>query len=462
MDYLNEYNRWLSSDKVDEKTKEELKNYDEETKKLYFHGFLSFGTAGLRGVMAAGTNAMNVYTVAHATQGLSDLVNAEKRADDGVVIAYDSRNNSELFAKTAAEVLCGNGIKTYLFESLRPTPVLSFAVRYLKCAAGVNITASHNPKQYNGYKAYWEDGAQLAPALADKVSSYMSRVDILDGIKKTPLDKAEKQGILKYIGEDVDKPYLDAVEAQLIDRQTVAHAADLGIVYSPLNGAGYQMVPEILRRIGIKNLHIVPEQAEPDGEFPTTPFPNPEFKQVFEPGIKIADRIGSDLIIATDPDADRMGIAVRQKDGQFVTLTGNQQGALLIEYIITALKNTGKYPKHPYVIKSFVSTELAAKIARDNGCECYDVFTGFKYIGEKMNMTENDGTDTHFLLGFEESCGYLRGTYARDKDAVVAAMLICEAAAYYSQQGKNLYDAMQDIYKKYGYYREATDSAYME
>ena len=462
MDYLNEYNRWLSSDKVDEKTKKELENYDEETKKLYFHGFLSFGTAGLRGIMAAGTNAMNVYTVAHATQGLSDLVNAENRAEDGVVIAYDSRNNSELFAKTAAEVLCGNGIKTYLFESLRPTPVLSFAVRYLKCAAGVNITASHNPKQYNGYKAYWEDGAQLAPALADKVSAYMSKVDILDGIKKLPLEEAKKQGILKYIGEDVDKPYLDAVEAQLIDRETVAHAADLKIVYSPLNGAGYKMVPEILKRIGIKNLHIVPEQAEPDGEFPTTPFPNPEFKQVFEPGIKIADKIGSDLIIATDPDADRMGIAVRQKDGQFVTLTGNQQGALLIEYIITALKRTGRYPKHPYVIKSFVSTELAAKIARDNGCECYDVFTGFKYIGEKMNMTENDETDTHFLLGFEESCGYLRGTYARDKDAVVAAMLICEAAAYYSQQGKNLYDAMQDIYKKYGYYREATDSAYME
>ncbi len=462
MDHIAEYNRWLSSDKVDEKTKKELQGYDGEKIKLYFHGFLSFGTAGLRGVMAAGTNAMNVYTVAHATQGLSDLINALDRAADGAVIAYDSRNNSKLFAETAAQVLCGNGIKTYLFESLRPTPVLSFAVRYLKCAAGVNITASHNPKQYNGYKAYWEDGAQLAPALADKVSAYMSRVDVLDGIKKMMLDEAQNKGILIYIGEDVDEPYLQAVEAQLIDRETVSHASDLSIVYSPLNGAGYKMVPEILRRIGIRNLRIVPEQAEPDGEFPTTPFPNPEFKQVFEPGIRIADEIGSDLIIATDPDADRMGIAVRQKNGEFVTLTGNQQGALLVEYIITALKHTGKYPKHPYIIKSFVSTELAAKIAKVNGCDCYDVFTGFKYIGEKVNATENDETDTHFLLGFEESCGYLRGTYARDKDAVVASMLICEAAAYYSQKGKNLYDAIQEIYEKYGYYREATDSVVME
>ena len=462
MEYQKEYERWLLSDKISDECKKELKEYDEEQKKLYFHGYLSFGTAGLRGVMAAGTNAMNVYTVAHATQGLAALINAEGRADDGVVIAYDSRHNSELFAKTAAEVLCGNGIKTYLFDALRPTPVLSFAVRYLKCVAGVNVTASHNPKQYNGYKAYWEDGAQLAPSLADKVSDYMSRVDIIDGIKKMPLDTAINKGILKYINKEIDEPYMDAVIAQLVDKNAVAHASELGIVYSPLNGAGYKMVPEILSRIGIKNLRIVPEQAEPDGDFPTTPYPNPEFKQVFEPGIKIADEIGSDLIIATDPDADRMGIAVRNKDGEFVTLTGNQQGALLIEYIINALKRTGKYPKHPYIIKSFVSTELAAKIARDNGCDCYDVFTGFKYIGEKMNEKEDDETDTHFLLGFEESCGYLRGTYARDKDAVVASMLICEAAAYYSLQGKTLYDAMQDIYAKYGFYREATDSVYME
>ena len=462
MEYNKEYIKWMNSDKVSEETKKELRSYDEETRKLYFHDFLSFGTAGLRGVMAAGTNAMNVYTVGHATQGLADLINSEGRGNDGVVIAYDSRHNSKEFADVTAQVLCANGIKTYLFGSLRPTPVLSFAVRYLRCAAGVNITASHNPKQYNGYKAYWDDGAQLSPAQADKVSAFMRRVDVLDGVRRADLRDAEKKGLLVYVGDDADARYLDAVTAQLIDRDAVAAASGLRVVYSPLNGAGYRMVPQILKRIGVRNVRIVPEQAEPDGDFPSTPFPNPEFLQVFEPGIKLADSIGSDLIIATDPDADRMGVAVRKKDGTFTVLTGNQQGALLTEYIIDALKRTGKYPAHPYIVKSFVSTELAAKIARENGCECYDVFTGFKYIGEKINETEDDKTDTHFLLGFEESCGYLRGTYARDKDAVVAAMLICEAAAYYSLQGKTLYDAMQDVYAKYGCYREATDSIYME
>lgn len=462
MEYNKEYIRWMESDKVDENTKKELSSYDEDKNKLYFHGFLSFGTAGLRGIMAAGTNAMNVYTVAHATQGLADLINSENRAGDGVVIAYDSRHNSKLFASVTASVLCGNGIKTYLFDSLRPTPVLSFAVRYLRCAAGVNITASHNPKQYNGYKAYWDDGAQLSPALADRVSEFMSRVDVLDGVKRADPADAVSSGLLVYVGEDVDRPYLEAVRSQLIDSESVAAASGLRVVYSPLNGAGYRMVPRILDSIGVKNVRVVPEQSEPDGDFPTTPFPNPEFIQVFEPGIRLANEIGSDLIIATDPDADRMGAAVRKSDGEFTVLTGNQQGALLTEYIISALKRTGAYPAHPYIIKSFVSTELAAKIARENGCECYDVFTGFKYIGEKMNELEDDETDTHFLLGFEESCGYLRGTYARDKDAVVASMLICEAAAYYSLQGKTLYDAMQDIYEKYGCYREATDSVYME
>ncbi len=462
MEYNKEYIRWMESDKVDENMKKELSSYDEDKKKLYFHGFLSFGTAGLRGIMAAGTNAMNVYTVAHATQGLADLINSENRAGDGVVIAYDSRHNSKQFASVTASVLCGNGIKTYLFDSLRPTPVLSFAVRYLRCAAGVNITASHNPKQYNGYKAYWDDGAQLSPALADRVSGFMSRVDVLDGVKRADPADAVSSGLLVYVGEDVDRPYLEAVRSQLIDSESVAAASGLRVVYSPLNGAGYRMVPRILDSIGVKNVRVVPEQSEPDGDFPTTPFPNPEFIQVFEPGIRLANEIGSDLIIATDPDADRMGVAVRKSDGEFTVLTGNQQGALLTEYIISALKRTGAYPAHPYIIKSFVSTELAAKIARENGCECYDVFTGFKYIGEKMNELEDDETDTHFLLGFEESYGYLRGTYARDKDAVVASMLICEAAAYYSLHGKTLYDAMQDIYEKYGCYREATDSVYME
>ena len=459
MEYIKEYERWLQ--RADEDTKKALLALTEKEKELFFHGNISFGTAGLRGTMDPGTNAMNVYTVARATQGLADLIIEEGRAGDGVVIAYDSRNNSALFARTAAEVLCANKVKTYLFESLRPTPVLSFSVRYLKCAAGINITASHNPKQYNGYKAYWDDGAQLSPALADKVSSYIEKTDIFDGVKKAGLEQAEADGILIMIGEDVDRVYLQNVREQMIDQEAVKKAADLNVIYSPLNGTGYRLVPEVLRSIGIKNIHIVPEQAEPDGDFPSTPFPNPEFPQVFEAGIVIADRVGADLLIATDPDADRLGVTVRSKDG-FVTLSGNQIGVILLEYIIDALRRTGKLAKHAYAVKSFVSTELAARIARKNGVEMYDVFTGFKYIGEKMNELEDKENGVEFILGFEESNGYLRGTYARDKDAVVAAMLVCEAAAYYSGTGMTLYDVLLHIYEKYGQFLDYVDSVYME
>ena len=459
MEYIKEYERWLQ--RADEETKKALLALSEKDKELFFHGNISFGTAGLRGTMNPGTNAMNVYTVARATQGLAELIISEGRADDGVVIAYDSRINSALFAKTSAEVLCGNGVKTYLFESLRPTPVLSFSVRHLKCAAGINITASHNPKQYNGYKAYWDDGAQLSPALADKVSSYIANTDIFDGVKKADLGDAEKSGLLVMIGEDVDSVYLENVREQMIDPDAVKKAADLNVIYSPLNGTGYRLVPELLRSVGINNLHVVPEQAEPDGEFPSTPFPNPEFPQVFEAGIRIADRVGADLLIATDPDADRLGVTVRGKDG-FVTLTGNQIGAILLEYIITALRRTGRLAAHAYAVKSFVSTELAAKIARDNGVTMYDVFTGFKYIGEKITELEDKENGVEFILGFEESNGYLRGTYARDKDAVVAAMLVCEAAAYYAGLNMTLYDALRQIYEKYGYYLDFVDSIYME
>lgn len=459
MEYIKEYERWLQ--RADEDTKKALLALTEKEKELFFHGNISFGTAGLRGTMDPGTNAMNVYTVARATQGLADLIIEEGRAGDGVVIAYDSRNNSALFARTAAEVLCGNKVKTYLFESLRPTPVLSFSVRYLKCAAGINITASHNPKQYNGYKAYWDDGAQLSPALADKVSSYIEKTDIFDGVKKADLEQAEADGILIMIGDDVDRVYLQNVREQMIDQEAVKKAADLNVIYSPLNGTGYRLVPEVLRSIGIKNIHIVPEQAEPDGDFPSTPFPNPEFPQVFEAGIVIADRVGADLLIATDPDADRLGVTVRSKDG-FVTLSGNQIGVILLEYIIDALRRTGKLAKHAYAVKSFVSTELAARIARKNGVEMYDVFTGFKYIGEKMNELEDKENGVEFILGFEESNGYLRGTYARDKDAVVAAMLVCEAAAYYSGTGMTLYDVLLHIYEKYGQFLDYVDSVYME
>ena len=459
MEYIKEYERWLQ--RSDEATKKELLEMSDADKELYFHGNISFGTAGLRGTMNPGTNAMNVYTVARATQGLAELIISEGRSEDGVVISYDSRNNSELFARTSAEVLCGNGVKTYLFESLRPTPVLSFSVRYLRCAAGINITASHNPKQYNGYKAYWDDGAQLSPALADKVSSYISKTDIFDGVKKADLLQAEKSGLLVRVGEDIDRVYLQNVREQLIDPEAVKSAEDLNVIYSPLNGTGYRLVPEVLRSIGIKNLYIVPEQAEPDGDFPSTPFPNPEFPQVFEAGKLIADRVGADLLIATDPDADRLGVTVRGGNG-FVTFSGNQIGCILLEYIITALKRTGRLAPHAYAVKSFVSTELAAKIAKANGVAMYDVFTGFKYIGEKMNELEDKENGVEFILGFEESNGYLRGTYARDKDAVVAAMLVCEAAAHYASLGMTLYDVLLQIYEKYGHFLDAVDSVYME
>ena len=465
MGYMENYNRWLTSDKTDEATKAELiaiKDNDEEIK-LRFYQSLQFGTAGLRGTMNAGTNAMNVYTVTQATQAIATLIKEEGKAamERGVAIACDSRNNSELFSKCAAEVLSANGIKVFIFESLRPTPVLSFAIRHLNCIAGINITASHNPKEYNGYKAYWDDGAQLPPEHAQKVSDIIAVTDIFDGVSSIPFEDGIKNGLIKIIGEEVDAAYLENVYAQAIDTEMIKEMADdIKIVYTPLHGAGYKLVPRVIDMLGFKNLYMVKEQSEPDGNFPTTPFPNPEFKDVFNPGIKLAKEIGSDLIIATDPDADRVGIAVRVGD-DFVTMTGNQVGAILLEYIITALKNTGKMPNGAYAVKSFVSTELVSKIAAVNGVKLYNVFTGFKYIGEVIKREEKPG-EAEFLLGFEESYGYLRGTYARDKDAVVGTMLICEVAAYYKKRGMTLYDAMQEIYNKYGFYRDGVDNITMK
>ena len=465
MGYMENYNRWLTSDKTDEATKAELiaiKDNDEEIK-LRFYQSLQFGTAGLRGTMNAGTNAMNVYTVTQATQAIATLIKEEGKAamEIGVAIACDSRNNSELFSKCAAEVLAANGIKVFIFESLRPTPVLSFAIRHLNCIAGINITASHNPKEYNGYKAYWDDGAQLPPEHAQKVSDIIAVTDIFDGVSSIPFEDGIKNGLIKIIGEEVDAAYLENVYAQAIDTEMIKEMADdIKIVYTPLHGAGYKLVPRVIDMLGFKNLYMVKEQSEPDGNFPTTPFPNPEFKDVFNPGIKLAKEIGSDLIIATDPDADRVGIAVRVGD-DFVTMTGNQVGAILLEYIITALKNTGKMPNGAYAVKSFVSTELVSKIAAVNGVKLYNVFTGFKYIGEVIKREEKPG-EAEFLLGFEESYGYLRGTYARDKDAVVGTMLICEVAAYYKKRGMTLYDAMQEIYNKYGFYRDGVDNITMK
>ena len=462
--YLDNYNRWLNSDKLTEAEKAELLSIkdDDAEIQLRFTDYLSFGTAGLRGTMKVGMNAMNIHTVAYATQGLAQLILEEGRAKDGVAIAYDSRNNSELFAKTAARVLAAANIPAYLFDELRPTPELSFALRELGCVAGINITASHNPKQYNGYKAYWEDGAQLPPEHADVVSATMQKLDIFEDVKLADFDEALSDGRIIMLGADMDEKYLACVQAQAVNPEAVRAVADeLKIVYSPLHGTGYRLVPEILRRTGLKHLYTVDEQMIIDGNFPTVQKPNPEYKGAFDIGMKIADEVGSDLVIATDPDADRVGVVTRTPDGSFTTITGNQMGALLMDYILTAYEETGTMPEIPFAVKTIVTTELAAKICAAHNVKMHNVLTGFKFIGEVIKDYEKKGFGT-FVLGFEESYGYLKGTYARDKDAVVAAMLITEMTAYYKAKGMTLSDALDALYARYGYCYEANVEIYME
>ena len=452
------YLHWLASPAITEEERAELRaiegNEDEILSR--FASYLSFGTADLRGTMKAGTNAMNVHTVAHATQGLANLILKEGRAADGVVIAYDSRNNSPLFARTAAGVLAANGILVYLFDALRPTPELSFALRYLKCVAGINITASHNPKAYNGYKAYWEDGAQLPPEHAAVVAAEIAKLDIFTDVKTVDVDAAVAEGKIRMIGAEIDEAYLKEVQAQAINPDAIRAVADeLHIVYTPLHGAGYRLVPEILARCGLKHLHPVAEQMVPNGDFPTVAKPNPEYPEVFALGVKLANEVGSDLIVATDPDTDRVGVSTRRPDGSFTTITGNQMGALLIDYIITAYEQSGTMPDEPYAVKTIVTSEMAAKICRAHGVRMYNVLTGFKFIGEVIKNHEAMGHGT-FLFGFEESYGYLKGTYARDKDAVVASMLIAEMTAYYKAQNKTLFDALEELYARYGFCMEKT------
>ena len=462
--YLDNYNRWLNSDKLSDAERAELLSIKDDDKEiqLRFTDYLSFGTAGLRGTMKVGMNAMNVHTVAYATQGLAQLIIEEGRTADGVAIAYDSRNNSELFAKTAARVLAAADIPAYLFDELRPTPELSFALRELKCVAGINITASHNPKQYNGYKAYWEDGAQLPPEHADVVSATMQKLDIFEDVKLADFDEALAAGKIVMLGRDMDEKYLACVQAQAVNPDAVKAVADeLKIVYSPLHGTGYRLVPEILRRCGHKNVFTVDEQMVISGDFPTVSKPNPEYKEVFDIGMKIADEVGSDLVVATDPDADRVGVVTRTPDGSFTTITGNQMGALLMDYILTAYEETGTMPEIPFAVKTIVTTELAAKICEAHGVKMHNVLTGFKFIGEVIKDYEQKGFGT-FVLGFEESYGYLKGTYARDKDAVVAAMLICEMTAYYKAKGMTLSDALDALYARYGYCFESNVEIYME
>ena len=463
--YNTEYKRWLASDELYDSERCELLaiEHSEELKALRFASCMDFGTAGLRSTMYMGIGCMNRFTVRQATRGIADLVLREGGASLGVAIAYDSRNNSKFFAKIAAETLAGRGIKAYIFTDIRPTPELSFAVLELSCIAGINITASHNPKEYNGYKAYWSDGAQISPEQAKVVKEAIAGYDPLDNSGIMPYDEGVKNGLIVELSEDFDERYLAAVLSTMRDKELIPTVADnLKVVYTPLHGAGYRLVPEVFRRAGLKNLYTVDKQMVPDGNFPTVKKPNPEYADAFALGIDIANEVGSDLVIATDPDSDRVGVVARDSSGEFRTITGNQMGALLLDYVIGAERRAGKLTSASYAVKSIVSTDMANKICEENGVVLHEVLTGFKFIGEVMNNYEAKGQPDGFLLGFEESYGYLLGTYARDKDAVEASLIILEMTAYYKTKNMTLIDALSALYKKYGYYAERTVDVYME
>ena len=413
-----------------------------------FYKDLEFGTGGLRGVIGAGTNRMNIYTVGKASQGLAAYVNSVSQ-NGRIAVAYDSRIKSDLFAKTAAAIFAANGIKVYIYEELMPTPMLSFAVRRLKCDAGVVVTASHNPAKYNGYKAYGPDGCQLGLEAADYVLSIMNKVDIFDDVKTVDFDTAVAEGKIEYIGEDIIEEYLNCVLACRVAPE--ADVKSLNVIYTPLHGSGNKPVRSILKKIGVTDVTVVPEQELPDGNFPTAPYPNPEIRQAFECALKLANEIKPELLLATDPDCDRVGIAVRDGE-EYKLLSGNDVGALLLDFVLARRKENGTLPKNPLAVKTIVTTELCRKIAENYGCELVDVLTGFKFIGEQITMLEAKGEENRFVFGFEESYGYLGGTYVRDKDAVIASMLICEMVAYYKAQGKNLIEVLDGLYKKYGYY----------
>ncbi len=463
--YNAEYQRWLDSSVLSAEEHAELVSIanNEEAKALRFTAPMDFGTAGLRSTMYMGIGSMNRFTVAQTTRGIAALIKSVGGENRGVAIAFDSRNNSDTFARVSACVLAGAGIKSYIFNGIRPTPELSFALRELNCVAGINITASHNPKEYNGYKAYWEDGAQIAPEQAKVVSAERSKFDVLDMSGIMDFDEGVKSGLITILDERFDEKYLDAVIATAVNANAVKDVADeLKVVYTPLHGAGYRLVPEVFRRIGLKHLYTVDEQMVPNGDFPTVEKPNPEYSAVFKLGIDIANRVGSDLVIATDPDSDRVGVMTRTESGDFATISGNQMGALLLDYVIKARKELGTLPEGAYCVKSLVSTDMAYKIAKDNGVKLHDVLTGFKFIGEVIKNYEAEGKFGGFLLGFEESYGYLLGSYARDKDAVEGSMMILEMTAYYKKKGMTLSDALTELYKTYGLYAEKTIDIYME
>ena len=465
LDYKREYERWLASDALNADEKAELQAIagDEKEIESRFYGPLEFGTAGLRGTMKVGLHQMNVHVIRWATQGFADVIAAEgdEAKQKGVAICMDCRVNSMAFARAAAEVCAANGIRVRIFESLRPTPELSFAVREYRCQAGINVTASHNPKEYNGYKVYWADGAQLPPQHASAIAARLEQIDIFTGVKRMAFDDAVKAGLITLLGEETDKMFMSNVMAMINDRASVAQVADsFKVVYTPFHGCGWKLVPEALRGLGVKNLYCVEQQMVLDGTFPTVASPNPENPEGFYLAIELADKVGADFILGTDPDSDRVGIMVRGGDGKFIAVTGNQTGVLLLDYLIGAMRRAGKMPEKPYFLKTIVTTEMARKVAESNGVTCCDTFTGFKFMAEKKNALEAAG-EGHVIMSYEESYGYMLGDYVRDKDAVTASLLITEMAAWYAAKGMTLYDALQALYKKYGWYGEKTHNLVM-
>ena len=460
MDFMKEYEKWLASPALSAEEKAELEAIKNDPKEIEgrFYGPLEFGTAGLRGTMYVGLHNMNIHVIRWATQGFADVICAEgpegKRR--GVAICMDCRNHSMEFARAAAEVCAANGIQVKIFESLRPTPELSFAVREYHCQAGINVTASHNPKEYNGYKVYWEDGAQLPPHHADAIAKRLEELDIFSDIRTMAYDDAVKAGLIEVLGEETDEKFLKNVMAQVNDAETVAKVADtFKLVYTPFHGTGHKLIPEALKRLGIKHLICVPEQMVIDGDFPTVVSPNPENPEGFALAVELARKEGADFILGSDPDADRVGIMVRTKDGSFKTISGNQTGVLLLDYLIGAMKRSGKLPEKPVALKTIVTTEMARKVAEVNGLQCFDTFTGFKFLAEKKDKLESTG-EGNVIFSYEESYGYMLGSYVRDKDAVTAALLLTEMAAWYASRSQTLADALEGLYERYGCYAEHT------
>lgn len=464
MEYLEKYNEWCNSEIFDEETKKELRNITDENEiKDRFYKNLEFGTAGLRGIIGAGTNRMNKYTVTQATQGLANYIKKNGKESKGVAIAYDSRNMSEEFSKWTALCLNANGIKTYRFESLRPTPELSFAVRYLNCIAGIVITASHNPAEYNGYKVYWEDGAQIVSPVDKEIMAEVKAVTDFSKIKDISMEEAKEKCLYNEIGEDIDKVYIEELKKLVLNKDIISKVQkDLKIVYTPLHGTGNIPVQRILKEIGFENVYVVPEQEKPDGNFTTVKYPNPEDKKAFELALNLAQKVDADIVLATDPDADRLGIYAKDtKTGEYMPFTGNMSALLIAEYELSQKKEKGLLQKNGALITTIVSSNMAEAIANEYNVKLIEVLTGFKYIGEQIKHFE-ETKEYEYVFGFEESYGCLIGTHARDKDAIVAVMTLCEAAAYYKNKNLTLWDQMINIYEKYGYYKESQISITMQ